>query len=191
MGLKNDKIIVIAAPSGAGKTTMVKRLLTYNLGLEFSISACTRHPRVGEVDGKDYYFFDEERFKGLMDEDAFVEWEMVYAGKYYGTLRSELDRILDKGNTPLVDIDVKGAMSVMDKYKGRCLSIFIKPPSTEELKNRLIGRGTETEETLAERINKAELELSYAHGFDKVIINDDLERASAELLEIVRGFVKA
>ncbi|MBX2907185.1 MAG: guanylate kinase [Taibaiella sp.] len=184
------KVVIITAPSGSGKTTMVKRLLAASDKLEFSISACTRQPRAGEVHGKDYYFFDEAHFKQLIGEDAFVEWEMVYTGKYYGTLKSEMQRIWDKGHYPLVDIDVMGALVVKDKFPGQCLTVFIEAPSIEELRRRLVARGTETEQTLEERVNKAVHELTVAPQFDRIIINDNLERASAELLQVVEKFLE-
>lgn len=188
--MTTGKIIVITAPSGSGKTTLVKRLLAAAPNLKFSISACTRQPRPGEEHGKDYYFFTEDKFQQLIAEDAFVEWEMVYTGKYYGTLRSEMNRIWDAGDTPLVDIDVMGALVVRDKYPAQCITIFIEAPSMEELRRRLIARGTETPQSLEERINKAIHELTVAPNFDKIIINDDLERATAELLETVQTFLK-
>ncbi|MCF8449513.1 MAG: guanylate kinase [Taibaiella sp.] len=183
------KLIIITAPSGSGKTTLVKRLLASSEKLEFSISACTRNPRNGEIHGKDYYFYDEDTFRKLIAEDAFVEWEMVYTGKYYGTLKSEMQRIWDAGKSPLVDIDVMGALVVRDKYPGNCLTIFIEAPSIDELRRRLIARGTETEQTLEERVNKAIHELTVAPNFDHVIINDDLDRAEAELSKIVESFL--
>jgi guanylate kinase len=188
--LNSEKIIVITAPSGSGKTTLVKRLLAQMPNLQFSISACTRQPRPGEVHGRDYYFYDEETFRKLIADDAFVEWEMVYTGKYYGTLRTEMNRIWESGNTPLVDIDVMGALVVRDKYPDRCITIFIEAPSMEELRRRLIARGTETPQSLEERINKATHELTIAPNFDKIIINDDLDRATADLVETVRSFIE-
>ena len=183
------KVVIITAPSGSGKTTMVKRLLAATDKLAFSISACTRQPRAGEVHGRDYYFYDEAFFRQLISEDAFVEWEMVYPGKYYGTLKAEMQRIWDEGRYPLVDIDVMGALVVKDKFPGQCLTIFIEAPSIEELRRRLIARGSETEQTLEERVNKAVHELTVAPQFDRIIINDDLERASAELLQVVEKFL--
>jgi guanylate kinase len=188
--LHTGKIIVITAPSGSGKTTMVKRLLSTSQHLEFSISACTRLPRAGEVHGRDYYFYDEETFRQMIADEAFVEWEMVYPGKYYGTLKAEIQRIWDEGKSPLVDIDVMGALVVRDKYPGICCTIFIEAPSIEELRRRLIARGTETEQSLEERVNKAVHELTIAPNFDHIIINDDLERAAAELSEVVETFLK-
>ncbi len=187
--MTNGKIIVITAPSGSGKTTLVKRLLAASDRLVFSISACTRTPRLGEVHGTDYYFFDKDDFTRLIDEDAFVEWEMVYAGKYYGTLRSELERIWDAGKYPLVDIDVKGALAIRDKYPDTSLTIFIQAPSLEELRARLIARGTESPQTLEERVSKAEFELAYSPEFDRIIINDDLEKATIELKNTVDTFL--
>lgn len=188
--LTNQKIIVITAPSGSGKTTLVRRLLAETDELQFSISACTRKPRVGETHGVDYYFYEEEEFKRLIDENAFAEWEMVYPGKYYGTLKSELQRIMDGGKCPLVDIDVIGALHVMNIYHEQCLTVFIQAPSIDELRNRLVNRGTETPQTLDERVKKAEFELGYAHQFNKVIVNDDLDKAAAELIQTVTDFIK-
>jgi guanylate kinase len=186
--LNNKKIIIITAPSGSGKTTLVKQLLKELPQLSFSVSACTRNPREGEVHGKDYYFFDKEQFKKLIEEDAFAEWEMVYEGKYYGTLKLELQRIWNESKTPLVDIDVKGALSVKKTYPNNSLSIFIKAPSLEELRTRLQNRGTETPESLEERITKAEFELGFATQFDKVLVNDDLAIASTQLLNLVKEY---
>lgn len=141
------------------------------------------------MDGKDYYFLSEEDFRRRIDQNAFAEWEMVYAGKYYGTLKAELQRIWDEGSLPLVDIDVKGAMSIAAAYPEDCLTVFIEAPSMEVLKQRLEGRGTETPETLKERLEKAAYELSFRGKFDKVIVNDDLEKASGELELVVRDFI--
>jgi guanylate kinase len=186
--LEKGKIIVITAPSGSGKTTLVKRLLEACPHLAFSISACTRTPRAGEVHARDYYFYLPEQFTGLIDDDAFVEWEMVYTGKYYGTLKAELQRIWKAGKSPLVDIDVKGALAISAKYPDDCLTIFIEAPSIEELRKRLISRGTETPHSLEERITKAEEELTFAPQFDLIIINDNLEQATAELIRAVENF---
>jgi guanylate kinase len=166
----------------------VKRLLAACPHLCFSVSACTRNPRPGEEDGKDYYFYDEERFKQLIDQDAFVEWEMVYTGKYYGTLKAELQRIWDAGKSPLVDIDVQGALAINDKYPDICSTIFIEAPSLEVLRQRLTYRGTETALSIEERVNKAAHELTFAPKFDHIIINDNLDKATAELVKIVEQF---
>lgn len=189
LGLNSGKIIIITAPSGSGKTTLIKRLLAAYPKLVFSISACTRKPRANEVNGKDYYFFTEAEFKELIDKDAFVEWEMVYAGKYYGTLKSEVDRIWGNGLSPLVDIDVQGAITTQKKYPGNSLSVFIQAPSLEELRKRLEKRGTETPETLEERVKKAETELTFAHHFDSIIVNDDLEEATQKLISTISDFL--
>lgn len=183
------KIIIITAPSGSGKTTLVRRLLAANPALAFSISACTRNPRAGEVDGRDYHFLSEQDFKHRIDADEFVEWEMVYTGKYYGTLREELQRIWDSGRVPLVDIDVKGALAIKDQFPDSSLSIFIKAPSLEILRERLVMRGTESPQMLEERLAKAEFELLDAHEFHAILVNDDLETAAADLLALTTEFV--
>jgi len=152
------------------------------------VSACTRTPRNGETHSKDYYFYEENEFKKLIAEDAFVEWEMVYTGKYYGTLKSELQRIWDAGKSPLVDIDVKGALAIREKYPDICLTIFIEAPSLEELRKRLRARGTETEHSLEERVTKAAHELTFAPRFDHIIINENLDTATQELIEVVGNF---
>jgi guanylate kinase len=183
------RIIIITAPSGSGKTTLVKRLLHAMPGLAFSISACTRAPRTGELDARDYYFLTEQEFKNRIDRDEFVEWEMVYTGKYYGTLKSELNRIWDEGRTPLVDIDVKGALAIQDQYPEESMSIFIKAPSLEILRERLIARGTESAQMLEERLAKAEYELMAAPEFDRIIVNDNLDKATQELSQLAQDFI--
>ena len=188
--MATGKIIVITAPSGSGKTTLVKRLLDSCPHLAFSISACTRKPRPGEVNGKDYYFYEENEFKAQIEKDAFVEWEMVYTGKYYGTLKSELQRIWDAGKSPLVDIDVQGALAIREKYPDICLTIFIEAPSLDILRERLRIRGTETDHSLEERINKAAHELTFAPKFDRIVINEHLDKATSELIEIVEKFTR-
>lgn len=185
----NKKIIVITAPSGSGKTTLVKQLMLQFPQLSFSVSACTRSARAGEIEGQDYYFLTLETFKGLLKQDAFIEWEMVYEGKYYGTLRTELDRIWNEEKVPLVDIDVKGALSVQSKYPEITTTIFIKAPSLEILRERLQNRGTETEATLKERVDKAAYELEFAPQFDHILVNDHLETAVTELANIVRSIL--
>jgi guanylate kinase len=166
----------------------VKRLLASCGHLEFSISACTRQPRAGEQHGRDYYFYEEAEFRKLIDEDAFVEWEMVYTGKYYGTLQAELQRIWDEGRVPLVDIDVKGALAIRDKYPDDCVTIFIEAPSLEALRERLLKRGTETPQSLEERISKAEHELEFAPQFDHIIVNEYLDKAEEDLQRVVNDF---
>ena len=179
---------MITAPSGSGKTTLVKRLLAACGHLEFSISACTRQPRAGEEHARDYYFYEEEAFKQLIAENAFVEWEMVYTGKYYGTLNAELQRIWDHGKTPLVDIDVQGALAIRDKYPDNCVTIFIEAPSLEALRERLKVRGTETATSLEERITKAAHELTFAPQFDHIVVNEHLDVATSDLMAIVEQF---
>lgn len=158
--------------------------------LAFSVSACTRQPRGGEVHGKDYYFFSPETFRNLIKDDAFIEWEMVYEGKYYGTLRTELERIWLEGKIPVVDIDVKGALAVQQQYPDNSRTIFIQAPSLDELRNRLTKRGTETPESLQERMNKAAYELTFAPRFDKIIVNDDFELAAGELQQAITDFLE-
>lgn len=189
--MNNRKIIIITAPSGSGKTTLVRRLLAANPNLAFSISACTRTPRPGEQHGKDYYFLTEVEFKKRIDQDAFVEWEMVYTGKYYGTLKEELERIWNGGRTPLVDIDVKGALAIQEQFPSTSLSIFIKAPSLEILRERLIARGTESQQMLEERLAKAEYELMDADEFNLIIVNDNLEIATQELVNVTNDFITA
>jgi guanylate kinase len=185
-----NKIIVITAPSGSGKTTIVKQLLRRTPSLGFSISACTRNPRPGEVHGKDYYFLDEADFKQKIEEDAFIEWEMVYTGKYYGTLKSEMDRIWSEEKAPLVDIDVLGALNIKSQYGEKAITLFIQAPSIEELRRRLEARGTETPQTLEERLDKAAYELSFSDRFDQVIVNDNLERAIEETMSVINKFLQ-
>ncbi len=183
------KIIVITAPSGSGKTTLVKRILAACRNLEFSISACTRKPRENETHSKDYYFFTPEEFDTLIAEDAFVEWEMVYPGKYYGTLKTELQRIWQMGKTPLVDIDVKGALAIKNRFPDITTTIFIEAPSVEELRRRLTARGTENADSLEERVAKAAYEITFAPQFDRIVVNDNLDTATAELLDVVTGCI--
>jgi guanylate kinase len=185
-----QKVVIITAPSGAGKTTITRFLLNRFQGrLSFTVSATNRPPRDGEKDGSDYHFIDTERFRELIREDAFLEWEMVYEGRYYGTLRSEVDRIWNVGQAALLDIDVKGALSVMQRLRGSTLSLFIEPPSLEELARRLSMRGTETEQSLRTRIEKAAYEISFKDSFDRRVVNDDLERACEEVAGIVGAFL--
>lgn len=185
-----NKIIIIAAPSGAGKTSVVRHLLkALPDKLAFSVSAATRQPRNNEKDGVDYYFITAKEFEQRIEQDAFVEWEMVYEGKYYGTLKSEVQRIWQQHKAPLLDVDVQGGLRVQEKYPGSSLSLFIEPPSIEELERRLRARGTETPESLQARISKASLEMSFKDRFDHIIINDKLERACKEAEKIVRNFL--
>jgi guanylate kinase len=184
-----QKIIVITAPSGAGKTSITHHLMKQFPQLAFSISATTRQPRGNEKDGVDYYFMSTEKFQELIHQKAFAEWEMVYEGKYYGTLKSEMERIWKNNQVPVLDIDVKGAIHLQRQYPEELLSIFIEPPSVDELKKRLESRGTETAASLADRISKASYEISFKGHFNKVIVNDDLDKACREATSIVKEFI--
>lgn len=183
------KIIIITAPSGSGKTSITRYLLAKYPLLSFSISAATRKPRSGEVDGEQYYFMSEEQFKTKINDNEFVEWEMVYEGNYYGTLKTELQRIWDLGKTPVLDIDVKGAIHIQQEFGKDCISIFIEPPSVDELRKRLESRGSETPESLATRINKASYEISFSHQFQHTIVNHNLTIACAETEQLIKKFL--
>jgi guanylate kinase len=183
------KLIIITAPSGAGKTSVTKYLLETIPQLSFSVSATTRKSRSNEKDGTDYYFISEKDFHNKIHEGDFIEWEMVYEGKYYGTFKSELQRIWNENKTPLLDIDVKGAIHVHEQFDNNCLTIFIEPPSIDELKRRLQSRGTESLESLQTRLNKAVFELSFKHQFNKIVINDNLEEACKESEAAVKEFL--
>jgi guanylate kinase len=185
----NAKIIIITAPSGAGKTSITQYLLQKYPNLSFSVSATTRKPRGDEKDGIDYYFLSSDNFTQKIKENDFIEWEMVYEGKYYGTLRSELQRIWDLHKVPLLDIDVKGAIHVQKQFPNNVLSLFIQPPSVEELARRLSFRGTETAESIATRVNKAAYELSFSHQFNHIIVNDNLNKACIETETIIKKFI--
>lgn len=186
----NQKIIIITAPSGSGKTSITHHLMKTFPQLSFSVSAATRAPRGSEQNGVDYYFITENEFRHKIQENAFAEWEMVYEGKYYGTLKSELERIWNNQQVPVLDIDVKGAIHVKQQYPDQTLTLFIEPPSVEELRNRLLGRGTETPESLAARVNKASYELSFKEQFDRRVVNDVLENACREATGIVGAFLE-
>ena len=185
------KIIILTAPSGAGKTSITRHLIRKFPELSFSISAATRSPRNNEQNGLDYYFITVEEFQKKIKENAFVEWEMVYEGKYYGTLKNELQRIWDEGKTPVLDIDVQGAIHVQLQYPENSLSIFIEPPSVDALRNRLQSRSSESPESLQTRLNKAGYEMSFKHHFDVIILNDDLSKACAEADKVAAGFLNS
>jgi len=189
MGPRQHPIIIITAPSGAGKTSITRYLLQKYPYLAFSISAATRQPRGNEKEGVDYYFMSEQAFKEKITANAFVEWEMVYEGKYYGTLHSELNRIWEQQQVPVLDVDVKGAIHVQQQYPDQCFALFIEPPGLDELKRRLEARGTETEESLSARISKASYEISFKHHFNQVIVNRHLEDACTEAEKAILQFL--
>jgi guanylate kinase len=185
-----QKIVIIAAPSGAGKTSVTRYLLkTLPDELAFSISCATRQPRNTEKNNFDYYFISIDEFRDRIAREEFVEWEMVYEGKFYGTLKSELERIWQMGKTPLLDVDVKGGINIQKIFTKQALSLFIQPPTLEELEKRLRARGTETEESLKARISKAAHELDFREDFDHIIVNDSLERACTEAEFLVKRFL--
>ncbi|MEY4661375.1 MAG: guanylate kinase [Bacteroidota bacterium] len=184
------KIIILAAPSGAGKTTIKSRVMqVMDDQLAFSISATTRKIRAGEKDGVDYFFISPEAFKSKMADDGFIEWEMVYEGLYYGTTKSEMERIWTMNKTPLLDIDVYGAIKVRQLFGKNALAIFIAPPSIEVLKERLIKRGTDSAEVIAKRIEKAAEEISQQIHFDHIVLNDNLDAATEQVLSLIQGFL--
>lgn len=185
------KLVIVSAPSGAGKTTLVKHLLSKGLNLEFSISATSRKNRHTETHGKDYYFFTPEEFKTHIKNNAFLEWEEVYEGKYYGTLKSEVERITSKGGNVIFDVDVVGGLNIKKFYGDRALAIFIKPPSVKVLHKRLIGRGTDDAETIKKRVEKADYELEFANEFDVIITNDQLDLACEEMIKTVSKFISS
>ncbi len=186
----SGKLIIFSAPSGSGKTTIVKYLLNKGFDLEFSISACNRTPRNNEVDGKDYYFLTTEDFKQKIANNEFVEWEEVYKGRFYGTLKSEVQRIWDKGNNVLFDVDVVGGVNIKKQYGEKALAIFVMPPSIEALQKRLTKRGTDSKIEIEKRLAKAEEEMRYAMQFDKVILNDELFLAKNEAEILLNDFLK-
>jgi guanylate kinase len=185
-----SKLIVFSAPSGSGKSTIINYLLTQNLGLEFSISATSRAPRGEELHGKEYYFLTPDEFRASIANDEFLEYEEVYKNCFYGTLKSEVERIALKGKVAIADLDVVGGVNVKKLYGDKVLTVFIQPPSIDELRNRLEARKTDTPEKIAERIAKAEWEISFAPQFDVVIINDDLKKAKAETLRVIKEFLE-
>ena len=186
----NNKVVIFSAPSGAGKSTVVNHLLGLHPELEFSISATSRAPRGQEQHGKEYYFFTSDEFRQMIAEDKFVEYEEVYAGSFYGTLRSEVERIWAKGHTIVFDIDVQGGVNLKKIFGDQAFSIFIQAPSVEVLRERLIGRGTDTAEAIENRVAKAASEMEFADGkFDHVLINDDLQTTFAEAERIIEEFL--
>ncbi len=186
---QNGKCVIISAPSGAGKTTIVRSLLAQGLRLAFSVSATSRAKRSYEVDGQDYFFITVEAFQQRILDGAFVEWEEVYPGQFYGTLRSEIERIWSQGNSAIFDVDVVGGLHLKSVFAERALAVFVSPPSVEVLEQRLLSRNTETPESLRKRVDKAAHEMTFAPRFDTVVVNDTLEHACAEAYEKVKRFL--
>lgn len=185
----NGKLIIFSAPSGSGKSTIINYLLTQNLNLAFSISATSRAPRGTEQHGTEYFFLSPEEFRSRIENNEFLEYEEVYKDRYYGTLKAEVEKQLEKGQNVVFDVDVVGGCNIKKFYGDRALSVFIQPPSVEELRKRLIGRATDTPDVIESRIAKAEYELSFAPKFDCVIINDDLEAAKTDTLKAIKEFL--
>lgn len=185
-----NKVIIFSAPSGSGKTTLVKYALEIFPELEFSISCTTRQPRGNEIHTIDYHFISPEEFRQKISEDAFVEYEEVYTDKYYGTLKSEVEKIWNNQKVVIFDVDVKGGISLKKYFKDQALSIFIEPPSIEELERRLINRNTDDAETIKTRVEKAEEEMSYAKDFDVIVINENLDQAKGEIKNLIESFIK-
>ena len=186
---QKGKLVIFSAPSGAGKTTIVHWLMKQIPELAFSVSATSRKKRPGETDGKDYHFLSVEDFKQKIRQNAFVEWEEVYENQFYGTLISEVERLRKEGKHVVFDVDVKGGMNIKRLYGSDALSVFVQPPSIEELERRLVSRNTDNEESIRKRVKKAGYELQYAKHFDVVIINDNLEEAKQKTLEVVTEFL--
>jgi guanylate kinase len=185
----SQKVLIISAPSGAGKSTLVSHLLVSGFPLRFSVSATSRKPRGNETDGREYYFITAAEFRRRIKRGDFIEWQEVYKDHYYGTLRKEIERIHDAGRIPLFDVDVQGGINLKKIFGDDALSVFIMPPSVEELRKRLIRRGTDTPEQIAMRVEKAASEILLAEYFDTVVINDNLEKACIEIVNIVREFM--
>jgi guanylate kinase len=186
---KRGKIIIFSAPSGAGKTTIVHAVLQRIAFLEFSISATTRPKRPHEINGRDYYFLNEEKFRHYLDKGSFLEWEEVYRGKFYGTFFSEVERIITHGNSAVFDVDVKGGLNIKKYYGSEALSIFIMPPGKDALRTRLMARATESPQEIENRLQKAEAELSFSNQFDQVVVNDDLAIAVDKVERYILNFI--
>ena len=189
MKKKYNKIILITAPSGSGKTSVVNHLMKKFPSLSFSVSATTRTPRKNEKNGQDYYFITEEEFRDKIQKKEFLEWEMVYEGKYYGTLKSDMERIWSENKIPVLDIDVQGAIHVQQQYPVNTIAIFIQAPSAEELKKRLKNRGSETEESLQARLDKSNYEMTFKKHFENIITNENFQTACKEADQIVGDFL--
>ncbi len=185
----SGKLIIFSAPSGSGKTTIVRHLLNQELNLEFSISATSRSKRHTETDGKDYYFLSPEEFKIKIENNEFLEWEEVYSGTFYGTLKSEVERIRENGQNVIFDVDVVGGLNIKKYYGDEALSVFVQPPSVEELRKRLVSRSTDAKEVIEKRVAKAEYELTFAGQFDRIIVNEHLDVALNEAETCIREFI--
>jgi guanylate kinase len=184
------KLVIVSGPSGAGKSTIVKELLQHDaFNLHFSVSACSRPKREGEVEGKDYYFMSVDAFKNSIDEKEFLEWEEVYPNQYYGTLLSEVEKIRQLERNVIFDVDVMGALSIKREYQENALALFVEPPSIDELESRLRLRKTETEATIAKRLRRANMEMRYARRFDQIISNDNLQHAIAAAKDAIKTFL--
>lgn len=184
------KLLIFSAPSGAGKTTIVKHLLQKDFDLNFSVSATSREPRSGEKHGKDYFFLSEKEFREKIEKDEFLEWEEVYKGIFYGTLKSEVERIRNAGKHVIFDVDVVGGLNIKKHYGDDALAVFVQPPSVEELKKRLKNRSTESDEKIKMRVAKAEYEMSFAKQFDSVLINDELEKTLKKAEQLITDFLE-
>lgn len=189
--MKRGKLIIFSAPSGAGKTTIVKHLLKQNFNLHFSISATSRDKRHTETDGKDYFFISPSEFKQQIKDDAFLEWEEVYTDKFYGTLKREVDKILNTGNNVIFDVDVVGGLNIKSYYGDKALAIFVQPPSIDDLRKRLEARATDSIEVIQSRIDKAAHELTFGKKFDVILVNDSLELAIKQAEDIVDKFISS
>ncbi len=188
--MQEGKVVIVSAPSGAGKTTIVKHLMECGFPLGFSVSACSRARRPGEVDGRDYYFLSPIEFREKIRNNEFLEWEEVYEGMFYGTLKSEIDRIWASGRHVIFDVDVKGGVNLKKYFGATALSVFISPPSYESLRERLKNRGTEDSASLEKRLARAKMEMEYHDKFDRAIVNDKLEKALKEAEEAVTTFLE-
>lgn len=186
----SGKCVIISAPSGSGKTTLVKYLLSKEPTLRFSVSASSRVARKDEVNGKDYHFLSPQEFRQRIADDDFIEWEEVYHDQYYGSLRSEVERIWNEGGHVIFDVDVKGGINLKKALGNNALAVFIKAPSVKAIEARLRRRGTESEESLSKRVAKAESEMTHEAHFDLTVVNEDLERAEEELLDLVKNFLR-
>lgn len=188
--MKGGKIIIISAPSGCGKSTIIRALMAKGeIDMRFSVSATSRNPRAGETPGKEYFFMSEDEFRQAIAENAFVEYEEVYPGRFYGTLKSEIERICKEGHNVILDIDVRGGVNVKSLYGDRAISIFIMPPSIDALRQRLIGRATDSDDVIEERVGRAAYELTFASQYDETVINDNLDKAINDTSEAIKEFL--